>query len=165
MGMSTIGAPAGQRFFWSKDDFPACVKNFAGASYGSPYVYMAVDELPVPLGSQHASLSTTFQLGMAGGPGGASSAVGMLQVRRSGGTWVNADASYQLTAMGAPHATYFPTYGRGTLMGVEDLAQLPGGSGVPSLIDVRVVLFTVVSTGYDVEYEQDACYGNLSVTF
>jgi hypothetical protein len=161
-----VGPPAGQRFGWRGAGYPSCqTLNIVPAPTGSaPYEYIRADMIPVPLGSTHATLLSSVQANISGGPSGSAGVVGLLQMRRSGTTsWVTVDASYIYTVRGNPEPTSL--YGTASYQAFESLATLPGGTGVPDAIDVRLGTFSIFTATFtDIIYNA-VCYGKLDVTF
>lgn len=129
-----------------------------------PYDYIFASDVPVPLGSTHASLLGSMQVNLARGDTGNAADIGMLQIRRSGGAWYNVSISYAYTIMGSnpPQSLY----NRATYDGLVNLADLPGGSTVPSLVDVRLAVFPLYThpPANDVTLNS-VCWGTLQVTF
>lgn len=155
-----IGPPRGQQFMWTT---ATCPTSFNGFGPAAPMEYMEALDVAVPLGSTHAALDARFQITLAGGPTGSASAGAMIRIRRSGSpTWEIAASNYQLTALAEAPPRY--VYGQGGLMALENLSQLAGGTGVPSAIDLQVVLFNVEAGGF-VSAVADGCRGSLSLTF
>lgn len=161
-----VGPPAGQRFGWRGAGYPACqsLSTIPAPSGGSPYEYIRADLIPVPLGSTHATLLSTVQANISGGPSGSAGVVALMQMRRSGtAPWVTVDASYVYTVRGHPEPTSL--YGTASYQAFESLAALPNGSGVPEAIDVRLGTFSIFTATFtDVIYNA-VCYGKLDVTF
>lgn len=162
-----VAPPAGQRYFWHGAGYPAC-QSFIPMSpqptMAAPYEYIHAKEIPVPLGSTHAALLSSFQVNLGRGSTGNAAVVGMLQMRRSGGAWLDVSLSYAFSVHGAsPPQSLF---NRATFDGLVDLASLPGGSTVPDLVDVRMAVFPVYTSppANDVSWSS-VCWGNLQVTF
>jgi hypothetical protein len=123
--------------------------------------------VPVPLGSDYASLMATFQTNLAGGPAGAAGDFGILQVKRTSSTtgWVNVDYGYAYTTTGVPNPGSL--YGTVTYQTIVDLRSLPDGSGTPSQIDVRMVVYPAFSPdgGFTNVAFNAVCDGELSLSF
>lgn len=162
-----VAPPAGQRYFWEGAGYPACqslVSMNPQPTVSSPYDYIYANAVPVPLGSTHASLLASLQVNLARGDTGNAGTVGMLQIRRSGGTWFNVSNSYAYTIRGSTPPQSL--YNRATYDGLVDLASLPGGSTVPDLVDVRLAVFPVYTNPPATDVALNAvCWGNLLVTF
>lgn len=163
---AAVGPPAGQRFVWFGADYPAC-QSIVGLSpvptFPNPYEYIYSGVIPVPLGSTHASLLTSAQASLSGGPINSAGLVGVLQIRRSGvSTWTNSAASYLYTTRATDGAILF---GTASLQGLENLASLPGGTGVPTAIEVRMGMFPVYTSGFTSVTNAAICQGKLEVTF
>lgn len=166
----TAAPPAGQRLVWGGlgHTFCANIRDMSPQpTLASPYDYIRVEEIPVPLGSTFAGLKASFESVMAGTTGGSAGTVGLLQIRRTGSTtWENVDLSYALTVPGFP--SYPPIlYGTGHHAGNVDLAQLAGtGQGtVPDWIDVRYGIYAQYTTAFSTVLTNQACKGRLEVTF
>lgn len=159
-----IAPPAGQRMLWRGAGFPTC-QSIIGYSPSSPYSYMSSIAVDVPLGSSHVSLLATYESAISGSSAsgaGMGASGGMLQVRRTGGTWYNASTGYAYTVQGGAIASNHmnPV----AFMGLVDLTTLPGGSGVPTSIEVRMATFPV--TAGDFSYALNSvCKGQLQLTF
>lgn len=164
-----VGPPAGQRYLWQGAGYPACqsIKDMSPMpSITSPYEYIKATNIPVPLGSTHASLLASFQVNLDGGPAGAAGDVGMLQVARSGtNDWNNVAISYAYTIPGAVNNTSL--YNTATYHGLVNLANLTSGTGVPSEIDVRVGVFPVYTAdgGFSTTIFNGVCWGTLQLSF
>lgn len=161
-----VGPPAGQRFNWRGASYPACqsMNTLPAPSAGAPYEYIRADLVPVPLGSTHATLLSSVQANISGGPSGSAGVVALMQMRRSGTTpWSTIHAGYVYTVRGNPEPTSL--YGTASFQAFESLAALPNGTGVPDAIDVRVGTFSIFTETFtDVIYNA-VCYGKLDVTF
>ena len=161
-----VGPPAGQRFGWRGAGYPACqtMNTVPAPSGGSPYEYIRADLIPVPLGSTHATLMSSVQANISGGPSGSAGVVALMQMRRSGTTtWSTIHAGYVYTVRGNPEPTSL--YGTASSQAFESLAALPNGTGIPDAIDVRVGTFSIFTATFtDVIYNA-VCYGKLDVTF
>lgn len=162
-----VAPPAGQRYLWQGAGYPACQSILAMApqpTLNSPYPYIAANEVPVPLGSTHASLLGSFQSNLARGATGNAANVGMLQIRRSGGTWYNVSISYAYTIIG--HNPPQSLFNRATYDGLVNLADLPGGTGVPDMVDVRLAVFPLYTHTPATDVALNAvCWGTLQVAF
>lgn len=159
--------PAGQRYYWHGAGYPACqslVTMSPQPTISAPYDYIYANAVPVPLGSTHAALLASLQVNLGRGATGDAATVGMLQIRRSGGTWYNVSVSYAYTIRGSSPPSSL--YNRATYDGLVDLASLPGGSTVPDLVDVRLGVFPFYTNtpASDVAWNS-VCWGNLAVTF
>jgi len=162
-----VAPPAGQRYLWQGAGVPQCVDIITmnpQPTISSPYEYIAAVAIPVPLGSTHASLLGSFQVNLGRGPSGGAADVGFLQIRRSGGTWANVSASYAYTIQGT--ATHQSLYNTPTYSGLVSLADLPGGSTVPDLVDVRLAVAPVYTNAPALDLLwNNLCRGQLQVTF
>jgi hypothetical protein len=161
-----VGPPAGQRFGWRGAGYPACqsLSTIPAPTGGAPYEYIRADLIPVPLGSTHATLMASVQANLSGGPSGSAAVIALLQMRRSGtAPWVNVDASYVYTVRGNPEPTSL--YGTASYQAFESLEALPGGTGVPDAIDVRVGTFSIFTATFTNVIYNAVCYGKLDVTF
>ncbi|MEJ5207468.1 hypothetical protein [Denitratimonas sp. CY0512] len=163
-----VAPPSGQRYLWQGAGYPAC-QSFLDMdpqpTLASPYPYIAGNDVPVPLGSTHVSLLGSFQSNLARGPSGNAANIGMLQIRRSGGVWHNVSLSYAYTIIG--HNPAQSLFNRATYDGLVNLAELPGGTGIPDMVDVRLAafpLYTNPSASSDVLINA-VCWGTLQVTF
>lgn len=162
-----VAPPAGQRYLWQGAGYPACqdIKAMSPQpTMATPYEYIAAAAIPVPLGSTHASLLGNFQVNLARGATGNAANIGMLQIRRSGGTWANVSNSYAYTI----HGTTPPQslYNMATYHGLVGLADLPGGTTVPDLIDVRLAVWPLYTNlpANDLVLNK-VCSGQLQVAF
>jgi len=166
----TAAPPAGQRLVWGGLGHTFCANirdMIPQPTLASPYEYIKVEEIPVPLGSTFVGLKASFESVMAGTTGGSAGNAGLLQIRRTGATaWENVDIAYGLTVPG--FASNPPIlYGTGYNAGNVDLAQLAGtGQGtVPDWIDVRYGVYPQYTAAYSTVFTNVACKGRLEVTF
>lgn len=173
------GPPPGQRLSWRGANYPACQSlgtgtntnpigqpSSVGTPIAAPYEYIKATDIPVPLGSTHATLLGTLSINLSGGPAGALGTVGFLQVRRSGQiSWVNVDPAYAFSVRG--YALPQSLWGKATYQGVSDLATLPGGTGVPDAVDARLAVFNVFTNdgGFSTVAWNGVCYGRMELTF
>lgn len=162
-----IAPPAGQRYLWQGAGFPTCQNILAmdpQPTMALPYEYITATSVPVPLGSTHASLLGNFQVNLARGASGNAANFGMLQIRRSGGTWINVNNSYAYTVQGSTPPQSL--YNTATYQGQVSLAELPDGTAVPDLVDVRLAVFPLYTSApaTDVTLNK-VCWGQLQVAF
>lgn len=162
-----VAPPAGQRYFWQGAGYPTCqslIPMSPQPTISAPYEYIYANAVPVPLGSTHAALLASLQVNLGRGDTGNAATIGLLQIRRSGGTWYNVAASYAFSVHGASPAQSL--LNRATYDGLVDLANLPGGSAVPDLVDVRLGVFPLYTNApaNDVAWNS-VCWGHLQVTF
>lgn len=161
---SAVAPPGGQRMEWQGAAYPAC-QSMIGAPYSisDKYVYIEADDVPVPLGSTHASLLSSMQSNLAGGSTGAGAIVAFLQAKRSNSaTWSVVNATYAFTTAGNADPTSL--YGTTAFTGLVDLAALPGGTTVPDNIDIQVAVFPLYTTGFTPAISA-VCRGKLELTF
>lgn len=156
-----VAPPAGQRLLWRGGGYPSC-QSIIGTAMGNPYDYIKGESIDVPLGSTHASLAATFETKLSGGPDGTGAAFGVLQVRRSGGTWQNVSFGYASTFQG--NTPSWHQYTMANYMGLVDLATLAGGTGIPSTIDVRMAMWANYAGGFIVS-TNEVCKGLLLLSF
>ncbi|HET7663220.1 MAG TPA: hypothetical protein VFK31_06225 [Rhodanobacteraceae bacterium] len=158
-----IAPPAGQRLLYQGAQYPDC-QDISAVSSSNPYEYIKGTSIMVPLGTTHTSLLATFQSNLSGGPAGAGADVAMLQVKRSSGsTWFMAAASYAYTMYGSTSPQNL--FNTATYQALVDLASLPDGTGVPSEIDVRLIVFPLYTNGFTNVVENSVCWGQLQLTF
>lgn len=158
-----VGPPAGQRFMWQGAGYPSC-QSIIGVTSAAPYTYINASAIPVPLGSTHISFLASIEANMSGGPGGAGADFGEVQVKRSSGThWTNADFGFIFSVYGsvAPQSLY----NIGHFHGLVNLADLQDGTGVPSEIDVRAIVFPVYTSGFTNVVYNAVCLGKLQLSF
>jgi len=162
-----VAPPAGQRYLWQGAGYPACQNIIVmnpQPTMSSPYEYVAASAIPVPLGSTHASLLGSLQTNLARGETGNAADVGMLQIRRSGGTWFNVSISYAYTIRGSTPPQSL--YNTATYNGLVSLADLPGGTTVPDLVDVRLAVFPVYTNPPVNDLVLNSvCWGDLQLAF
>lgn len=167
-----VGPPAAQRYLWRGANYPACQSLKAlvpAATFGNPYVYMKAMTIPVPLGSTHASIVTTVEANLSGGPAGALGIAGLLQIKRSNSVnWIIASSAYVYSVPGTP--TPQSMYGTGSMQTLENLAALPvevGSGGVPDAIDIRFASFPVYSSdgGFSNTNYSAVCKGSMTLSF
>jgi len=159
--------PAGQRLLWHAVNYPMCqnvrIMN-PQPTFDDPYEYVLATDVPVPLGSTHASLASSFEVKLAGGPAGAGSDVGKLEIKRSSAVdWNTVHIAYAYTLQGS--ATPAILYGTPNFTGLVNLADLPDGSGVPVSIDVRMAVYPVYTSSFTTPTSNWVCQGKLEVTF
>ncbi len=155
-----IAPPTGQRLLWQGGGYPSC-QSVENSTYSNPYEYIKGEGIDVPLGTTHATVSTTVEAKIAGGPTGAGGIFSMVQMRPHGGTWQNVSSGFAAMALGTTPA--FNQFSPASYMALVDLAELNGGS-VPSQVDVRVAVY--VNAGYGFTVSQLAvCKGQLLLTF
>lgn len=152
--------PAGQRLLWQGAGYPAC-QSVVGITDLNPYEYIKGVSIDVPLGATHASVSTTLEALIAGGPTGAGGIFGLVEMRPTGGTWQIVSHGYAAMALGSnpPYSQYSPA----SYMALVDLAGLNGGT-VPSQIDVRLAVYVNNASGFTAKYFS-VCKGQLLLTF
>jgi len=162
-----VAPPSGQRYLWKGANYPTC-QSFIGMipqpTLSDPYEYVYAQEVPVPLGSTHASLLASLQVNLRRGADGNAAIVGLLQIRRSGsGAWANVSNSYAYNIVGQTPSQNL--YNHATFDGLVDLASLPSGTGVPSMVDVRMAAFPLYTSGSGVVERSAVCWGTLQVAF
>lgn len=163
--------PPGQRLRWVTPTSPFCQDLGIGTppvnsyNFNSPYSYLEADAIPVPLGSTDMSVLGSMTVNLWIAPAGSAGTYGILQVARAGtGQWLNLDTGYTLTAMGDP-GDQRSMWGKGSYQGLVNLADLPGGSGVPTAVDVRLGTLNVITNLVSQVFKNQVCNGILDVTF
>lgn len=157
-----VGPPAAQRFMFEGAGSGAC-QDLSSATGASPYEYMGGEDIPVPLGSTHITLLARFQSILSGGTSGAGSIIGQLEVKRdSGSTWMNVDANFAFTVAAVTNGESLS--GISTYGGLVDLSTLPDGTGIPSAIDLRLIVYPLGVGGFTFGYQQ-VCRGFLQMSF
>ncbi|HET9049254.1 MAG TPA: hypothetical protein VFN29_09890 [Chiayiivirga sp.] len=157
--LDTIGPPAGQRFQWRSNPYGSCV-SVMGGTFATPSEYMVVENIPVPLGSTHATLNTSLQVKLRVNSvnGYTSGSFGFLEIKRSTSTvWEIADQGYALAVPSSSTPGGPIWFTKASYHALENLATLSGGSGVPNSIDVRVAF----AEGGAATVEQHAACGGL----
>lgn len=170
----TVGPPGGQRYFWRAPD-PICHSIADGngvSSYNpdSPYPYIYVSGLSVPIGSTHVSLVANLESYLRRQDSSATdlgtvSVFGQLQIRAHGpGAWWNAASGYAHSTQGM--VTPRNQFQSGHYHAVVDLSSL-SGSGVPSAIDVRLAVSPNLTAPTPVSGSiiNNVCKGQLQLTF
>lgn len=161
-----VGPPAGQRYmFYGPGYATGDCQSIIGVTGANPYEYIKGTQIVVPLGSTHISLLATLEANLSGGPSGSGADVGILEVKRSSSAsgWYIVNAGYAYTIYGseAPQSLFNVA----TYHGLVNLADLGDGTGVPSEIDVRVIVFPVNTSGFsNVNYNM-VCAGQLQLSF
>lgn len=163
-----VGPPAGQRYIWRAP--ASCDLVPFAATPGNPFAYIVSKPIPVPLGSTHATLSATAEALLAGaGTAGVSTMFGRLQIRRSAdgvnpaGTWVNSDRGYVYSRTGSEAPSI--RYGKATFMTLEDLTSLPGGSGIPVMIEIRLAVNAYSDGNWVYSIDPQICKGSMQLAF
>lgn len=160
--------PSGQRLMWKA----GCSNIFTmnpQPTFVDPFAYVVAEDVPVPLGSSHASLLASARVSLAGQPSNSGGDVGFLQIKRSSvTTWENSQVAYAFTIAGGVNPPAI-LYGIGVYHAVEDLASLAGTSGdpagsIPPSIDVRLALAPQAAGAFTF-LTNSVCDGRLEVTF
>ncbi len=158
------GPPPGQRMRWVAPGHPSCQVLGNSATLDDPYYYIVANEVPVPLGSTHASILVTLEGNLSGGDDTEAAGIyGLVEIRRSGvPSWEYSGDFAVFTVHGFNHPQSL--FGRGTFQGFERLGSLSGGTGVPELVDIRVGVFNLFTSGWTTNFNE-VCFGIMDVTF